>query len=262
MKKIFLILALALTISVANAWNKPADEGIVLLAKKHLTAEGQALLTKYLGESYADDVHYLTGLEAKKSAKHTKEIHYIHLGKDLLPAKVEGDDALVAIEQSLEIVKAHKSHSKADVVKALRTVIELMCDAHNLARVRIEGIPTTQADFKFKCYGGDIGKRKVASPLSWSKLWTLYSGWHVGFSGALWAEDIDLCLGEYRAQLSKGSLREWVSETGATAARLLARINPEYSMTRRERNELEELNYQMMARAGYRLAVLINEAAK
>ena len=71
-----------------------------------------------------------------------------------------------------------------------------------------------------------------------------------------------MCLGEYRAQLSKGSLREWVSETGATAARLLARINPEYSMTRRERNELEELNYQMMARAGYRLAVLINEAAK
>jgi uncharacterized protein YjiS (DUF1127 family) len=62
--------------------------------------------------------------------------------------------------------------------------------------------------------------------------------------------------------LSKGSLREWASESGATAARLLARINPEYMMTRRERNELEELNYQMIARAGYRLAAVLNEAAK
>ena len=262
MKKIFLVLALALTVTVANAWNKSVDEGVVLLAKKHLTAEGLELLTKYLGESYADDVLYLSTLEAMKTAKHTKEIHYIHLGKDLLPVKVEGDDALVAIEQALAVVKAHKSHSKGEVVKALRTVIELMCDMHNLAKVRIEGIATSQADFKFKCYGGDIGKRKVASPLSWSRLWDLYAGWHVGFSGALWAEDVELCLGEHRAQLSKGSLREWASESGATAARLLARINPEYMMTRRERNELEELNYQMIARAGYRLAAVLNEAAK
>ena len=59
MKKIFLVLALALTVSVANAWNKPADEGVVVLAKMHLSADAMNLLNDYLGESYADDVQYL-----------------------------------------------------------------------------------------------------------------------------------------------------------------------------------------------------------
>ena len=71
MKKIILVLALALTVSVANAWNKPADEGVVILAKKHLSAEAKSLLNEYLGESYADDVQYLYTLERKKIAKNS-----------------------------------------------------------------------------------------------------------------------------------------------------------------------------------------------
>lgn len=262
MKKIFLIVALALSVSVANAWNRRADEGVVVLAEKHLTAEVKTMLNKYLGDSYFDDVQYLYDLESRNAASYTKSIHCLHLDKDLKPAKVEGNNALVEIESAMQVIRNHKSQSKEVVTTALRTVINLMCDIHNLSNVRIEGVPHSYHDFKFTWYKGDAGKRKTTAKISWSKYWDAYSNWHTGFSGSLWAEDLELNLGGKRAEFSKGSLNDWASEIGGVANELYARINPEYVMTRRERNELEVLGCEMMARAGYRLAVLLNNAAK
>lgn len=262
MRKIFLMLVFALTISVASAWERRPDEGVMLLAVKHLTPEAKSMVEKYLGTTYYDDVFYLRNLEAKKTATHSSELRYLHLSADLKPIGVEGEDALKGIEQSLEVIRTRNSHEKAEVVKAMRTLLNLMCEMHNFGYVRIEGVPQSQADFKFNCYGGDIGKRKTTSPYKWSKFWDFYTHWHGGFSGALWAEDMELCLGEKRVEFSKGSLYDWAGQIGEKAADLYSRINPEYVMTRRERNELEELNYEMMTRAGYRLAVLLNWSAK
>ena len=114
----------------------------------------------------------------------------------------------------------------------------------------------------FQCYGGDVGKRKVANKVWWTRFWNSYGGWHPGFSGNFWAEDLELCHGKQREAFSEGSLNEWVAQVATEAMKLYARIQPEYEMTRRERNELEYLNYEMIARAGYRLSKLLNELAK
>lgn len=251
-----------LAVFEAGAWNKRSDEGVILLAKKHLTAEAKAMVENYLGDTYFDDAFYLRTLEQKRRATHSKELRYLHLGADLKSVGVEGEDALKGIEQSLAVLRAHNSHDKGEVVKAFRTLFNLICDMHNFAYVRIEGVPHSQEAFKFACYQGDYGSRKKTSMVSWSRFWDLYAGWHTGFSGDLWAEDIELCLGDKRAELAAGTLHDWATQNGEKAAELYARINPEYVMTRRERNELEEWNYEMMARAGYRLAVLLNEVAK
>jgi hypothetical protein len=103
-----------------------------------------------------------------------------------------------------------------------------------------------------------MGKRRKLSSNSWTRLWYAYASWHTGFSGNFWAEDMELCLGAQRAELSKGSLDEWATQIGEKAAWLYSFITPEYEMSRRQLNELEDLNYEMMARAGYRLAVLLN----
>ncbi len=256
------MLALALTVSVANAWEKRPDEGVFLLAKKHLTPEANEIVEKYLGTNYADDVFYLRTLEQKKQATHSKELRYLHLSSDLKPVGVEGEDALKGIEQSLAVVRSRDSYGASDVRNALRTIINLMCDMHNFGYVRIEGVPQSQADFSFTCYAGDYGKRKTTSEYKWVRFWDIYTHWHGGFSGDLWAEDLELCLGSKREELSKGSLHDWAVQIGEKAAELYSRVNPQYVMTRRERNELEELNYEMMACAGYRLAVLLNENLK
>lgn len=262
MKKLMLIVAFALVASMANAWNMTQDEGVVVLATSQLTPEAKGMVEKYLGTTYSDDVQYLTNLEKKKKASHSKEIHYLHLDSQLQPMKVEGDDALTALEAAMAVVRARNSHSAQEVTKALRTIINLMCDIHNFSNVRIEGIPHSQQEFTFKCYGGDVGKRKTTTKVWWSRFWTSYGGWHAGFSGNLWAEDLALCHGKQREAFAEGNIRDWVAQIGTEASKLYGYIQPEYEMTRRERNELEYLNYEMIARAGYRLGKLFNELAK
>ena len=176
--------------------------------------------------------------------------------------KVEGGNALTEIEKAMEVVRNHKSQPDATVTTALRVVINLVCDIHNLSNVRIESVPHSQEDFTFVCYNGDIGRWKSTSKVAWANLWNSYIQWHKGYSGNLWAEELELSLGGKRAEYSKGSLNDWASEIGGVANQLYARINPEYVMTRREHNELEELNCEMMARAGYRLAMLLNQVLK
>ena len=262
MKKIFLVAAFALVASMANAWNVRQDEAVVILATKHLSPKAKIMVEKCLGTSYADDVQYIYKLESKKASPYSNEVHYLHLDASLRPMKVDGDDALATLEQMMTLVRTSNQHSKEEVTNALRVIINLMCDIHNFSNVRIASVPHSQRDFSFLSYAGDIGKRKSTSKAKWSRFWTSYGGWHSGFSGALWAEDIELCCGSKCVELSQGTLRDWVAQIGTEAARLYKRINPEYTMTRRERNELEYLNYEMIARAGYRLAALLNDITK
>jgi hypothetical protein len=123
-------------------------------------------------------------------------------------------------------------------------------------------VPQSQADFTFTCYTGDYGKRKTTAPYKWQRFWDLYTHWHGGFSGDLWAEDMELCLGSKKAEYSQGNLREWIKETGEKSASFLSFINPEYVMPALMFNELEDTNYEQMVRASYRLAALLNEAIK
>ncbi len=263
MKRLFLLFAFAAVASVANAWERRADEGVVVFATNHMTEGVKAVFTKYLGTDYYGDTHYLYLLEKEKKAKHSKEIHYLHLDSEFKPAKSEGDDALKAIEEALTVVRARNSHSTEEVIAALRTVINLMCDMHDLAKFRIEGIPHSQSDFKFHRRHHDIGKmRDKLVPMKWSSFWLAYSGRHLGFSGAYWAEDMELNLKDRFTAYSKGSLHDWVAENGAKSASYLTKYNPDYVMSLRERNELEDVNYDMMLRAGCRLAALLNEVVK
>ena len=262
MKKIFLVVAFALVASMANAWNVRQDEAVVILAAKHLSPKAKIMVDKCLGTSYADDVQYIYNLENKKASKYSKEVHYLHLDASLRPMKVDGDDALATLEQMMTLVRTSNQHSKEEVTNALRVIINLVCDIHNFSNVRIANVPYSQQDFTFLCYSGDVGKRKTTSKVKWSRFWNSYGGWHSGFSGDLWAEDIEVCYGKKCIELSSGTLHDWVAHIGTEAARLYKRINPEYAMTRRERNELEYLNYEMIARAGYRLAALLNDITK
>ena len=262
MKKIFLIVAFALVAFGASAWNVSQDEGVLILVTKHLTPEAKNMVDKYLGTSYNDDIQYIYGLERNKKSPYSKEVHYLHLGSNLAPMKVEGDDAFATLEQMVAILRAHKSYHEQVVTKALRVIINLMCDIHNFSNVRIDGVPHSQQDFTLHCYAGDMGKRKTINKVKWSRFWTIYGGWHPGFSGDFWAEDIEVCYGKKYTELSEGTLNDWVAQIGAEASKLYERIKPDYEMTRRERNELEYLNYEMVARAGYRLGKLLNELAK
>jgi hypothetical protein len=263
MKKLFLILAFALTASVAQAWVNNCDEGVVILAVEHLNPKAKAAVEKYLGDSYGDDIKYLYKLEKGGNATHTKEIHYLHLGKNLKPKKAGSNDAYAAINKSLEVIKAHNKHNERKVTEALRTLINLMCDIHDLSHIRIKGYPHSFDDFTYKVPLSEMGKsRKKTSNVKWSRSWNCYGNYPLGFSGQYRAYDMKLCLGDRFAELSKGNLLRWVADNGSIAASYLSMCRPDEIVPYMERKNMEDVNYEMMIKASCRLATLLNEAFK
>lgn len=233
------------------------------MAAQHLTPKAKAVVDRYLGTRYSDDIHYLYTLESKKKATHTKEIHYVHLDGNLQPMNVAGDDALVALEAALAVVESYESKSDEEVTAALRTVINLVSDIHLLSSYRIASIPYSQKVHKFIRHSYDYGPNKnETSQVNWHKVWGSFSRRYSGFSGEFWAYEMNVGKGKMYDEYSKGTLREWVVANGEIAASYLRKYTPDYVMTPFEFHSLEEVNYEMMARSSFRLAALLNATIK
>lgn len=265
MKKIILILALALTTSAAYAWHNNCDEGIVILAVDHLTPKAKIAVEKYLGESYNDDIKYLYNLEKAKQATHNAEIHYLHLAKNFKPKAKKGNsnDAYNAINKSLEVIKAHNQYPEQKVTEALRTLINLMSDIHDLAHIRIKGYPHSYEDFIYLVPKSETGKAaKKMTKMKWSTSWSRWGNYPAGFSGQYRAYDMKLCLDGRFDEFTKGGLLDWIADNGAIAASYLDMCAPDAVVPYMEQKKMEDVNYDMMIKAGCRLAKLLNEAFK
>ena len=270
MKRISLLLVFALSVLVANAWSRKCDEAAVMVAKEHLTPEAKKLVNKYLGKSYADDVKYLYDLEkeqapqlSKKARRAAAEVHYLHLDSNFQPKKVKGKDALKGLEGALKVVRNRKSHSKKEVAAALRTVINLVFDMHDLSKIRIDGIKHSKRDFKYNVPAAEFGKKKdEVVKMKWSKSWSYFDGGYNFFSAKYWAEDLRIYLGDRYADYAKGSLREWVPENGALAAHYLELCKPNQVVGYVDCRLMSPVNYEMYVKASCRLAALLNEVLK
>lgn len=263
MKRILMFSALVLSVLTANAWARSAEEAAVIVATRNINPKACKLVKKYLGKTFEDDIRYLYTKEGKAAIPHTKEMHYLHLDKDFQPKSVGENDAYAAIEKAMEVVRNHKSHKRAEVTQALRTVICLMVDIHHLANVRIDNIPHSQRDFSFKYHSTEVGKKKNRlETTKWSKMGKNCGGYPRGFSGEWRAYDISLYLGDQFAKYSKGTLRDWVADNGALAARYLAIYQPNAVVSCLDYKYTEPVNYDLIVKASCRLAVLLNEALK
>ena len=116
---------------MACAWHTNSNAAVVVLATKHLTPEAKSVVVKHLGKTYEDDCGYIYSLERKLKRVGFTELHYLHLDKNFQPMDVDCEDALVALEKELALLAEREKHSDDEVKRALRFVINLMCDIHN-----------------------------------------------------------------------------------------------------------------------------------
>ena len=267
MKKILLLAVLAMVGLSAkaqvNGWEKRVYEGSMILAQRNLSEDGKVFVDRFLGKSFFEDVQFLYGLEKKKQATHTKNIHFLYLDKDLRPMNVEGDNLIKSIEAASAIVRDREGRERIEVVNALRTIINLMCDMHTIGYIRLESYPHSLEDFKILCYSGDTPKySKRKHPVTWSRFWSIYDAWHNGMTGKMWADDYESAYGEKAKEYAAGSLYDWAADMGRTAGEIYKWAVPGYEMPRIQRNDLKDFHFEMMAKLGYRLAVLLDELAK
>ena len=267
MKRVYILLVFVLSALVANAWHIRCDEAIVIVAAQHLTPEAKKVVKKYLGKSYADDVHYLYDLQReqakqKQLPKGARNIHDLHLDRNLQPKEVKYD-SYRGIVEALDVVRNRKAHSKEEVTVALRTIINLMSDMHNVSKVRIDGYPHSYKNFTYTIPMREWGpKATLTKSFKWRDVWRGWDGGFNFFSANYWAEDMEVFIGDRYDEYAKGTLRDWASEVGAKAAYYLDFCKPDAKIPYMEHKGMGVVNYEMMAKTCCRLAALLNEATK
>ena len=267
MKKIILLAVLAMVGLSAkaqvHAWEKRVYEGSMILAQRNLSEAGKLFVDRFLGKSFYEDVQFLYGLEKKNQATHTKDIHFLYLDSELRPMKRESDNLIASIEESMAIVRDREGRERQEVVNALRTIINLMCDMHTIGYIRLESYPHSLEDFKIYCYSGDTPKyNKRKHQVTWSRFWSIYDAWHNGMTGNMWADDYEMAYGEKAKAAAAGSLYDWAADCGKTASEIYKWAKPDYEMPRIQRNDLKDLHFEMMAKLGYRLAAMLEMLAQ
>ena len=81
-------------------------------------------------------------------------------------------------------------------------------------------------------------------------------------TGAMWADDYECACGEKAKAYSAGSLYDWAADCGKVASEIYKWAQPDYEMPRIQRNDLKDLHFEMMAKLGYRLAVMLDNLAQ
>ena len=254
MKRVTLVIAFVATIFTAQAWTKLVDDASYLIAEKYMTEAAKTEYNRILGLKEVVDYKWVADKSARAS-----------LDAELRSTTTDDKDIVVRIEKAAEVLRNRAKHSDAEQYAALMNLRKLIIELHTISHIAIEGIEPSQSDFEFAWSAGKEGSKKYEKrgKLTWHKLWASnFCFWHQGWSSEYYAYDINLRFGKLREQARQGSVRDWAHEMGLRAKPLYDWVSPGMLMRNEPRLNLEDLHLEMVARAGYRLAALLNENLK
>ena len=263
MKKIFIALALLLGIKSAQAWNWVYDQAALLLAYENMTPVAQAELKKYVGEDLKMQIK--TFERARKEGKllETADWNTISLDMNLRPVVADDKNAIAQLENAVEVVKNRANKGNDEVEFAIRKIIELTIDMHNVANVYLAEFPYSKEDFEFQQSAGGYGKREKFRTRKWKHFWTYgFSVFHSAWSAEMHVRDLKVCHGRYKEQYQAGTVRDWATDMGKVVQPLYSWAGPDCYLSRQAHAENEEVFLAGVARAAYRIAALMNEATK
>ena len=263
MKRYIVLLISLLCISSASAWNKFAQQCIATLAEQNLTEKAKSEATKILGGDLASNSWWLQTIAKEEATKYTSSWHYIKVNAEHKSVTKSKKDGVVQIERCVDILENRAEHSDSTVVAALKSVIHLVADMHNIAHIRLEDIPTSQRNFNIQISNGFTGKKAKIAQVTWRKYWEAnLINRHASYSPELFAADLETCYGADKERFSAGDIRHWAADMASLAAAQYKWAKHDMIMSREQDNRLEPMNDKTMARAGYRLAALLNQIFK
>ncbi len=263
MKKIFIALALILGVKSAQAWNWVYDQAALLLAFENMTPAAQAEMKKYLGEDIRKQVQTFEQARKKGNLTESASWRTISLDMNLKPVVADDNNAIAQLEKAVEVVKNRASKDNEEVELAIRKIIELTIEMHNIGNVYLEEFPYSKEDFEYQHSMGGYGKREKFKSRKWKGLWSYgFSVFHSAWSAEMHVRDLKVCHGRYKEQYMAGSIRDWATDMGKLAKPLYEWAMPHCQLSRQAHAEEEERFYAGVARAAYRIAALMNEATK
>ena len=263
MKKIFIALALILGVKSAQAWNWVYDQAALLLAFENMTPAAQAEMKKYLGEDIRKQVQTFEQARKKGNLTESASWRTISLDMNLKPVVADDNNAIAQLEKAVEVVKNRASKDNEEVELAIRKIIELTIEMHNIGNVYLEEFPYSKEDFEYQHSMGGYGKREKFKSRKWKGLWSYgFSVFHSAWSAEMHVRDLKVCHGRYKEQYMAGSIRDWATDMGKLAKPLYEWAMPHCQLSRQAHAEEEERFYAGVARASFRIAALMNGATK
>lgn len=257
MKRLFVVLAFVASVFSANAWTKEVNGASHVLARKYMTKEALAeykRISALAKQLPSEQVRWVFDKESR-----------VWLDGSLRAVATCEKDIVVLIEKAVDVLRNRAQHSDLAVFKALQTVQRLMPELHNISTIAIEGIEASQKGFSFTWTAGKEGSktREKRGTITWRSLWTRnFCYMHQGWSSDYYAYDLDVRFSGQREKMQQGSVRDWAHEMGVAAKPMYEWAKPDMILRNEPRLKLEDLHLSMVARAGYRLAKLLNEALK
>ena len=263
MKKIFIALALIWGVKSAQAWNWVYDQAALLLAFENMTPAAQAEMKKYLGEDIRKQVQTFEQARKKGNLTESASWRTISLDMNLKPVVADDNNAIAQLEKAVEVVKNRASKDNEEVELAIRKIIELTIEMHNIGNVYLEEFPYSKEDFEYQHSMGGYGKREKFKSRKWKGLWSYgFSVFHSAWSAEMHVRDLKVCHGRYKEQYMAGSIRDWATDMGKLVKPLYEWAMPHCQLSRQAHAEEEERFYAGVARASFRIAALMNEATK
>ena len=265
MKKILLCVALLAVTASASAWSSVFDKAALLVASQNYNSQTKELVARYVSDDFTEPAGFLSRLRESNRLLESEGWHRLRLNSDLQPAASDENDAYVQINKALEIVRNHKNHKKAEVSLAIQTVMNLVIDMHNIANVTLEAYPQSVSDFQINTSRGTANGRKPKIwQQSWRELWNDRFATHRGaYSPQMYAEDLAIMFADKKDEYMSGTLRDWAADIGKYTSAV-------YKIVKRDNNNFlhatiqahEELHMSCVARAGLRIAALLNDSLK
>ena len=262
MKKIALYIFMVAFATQAMAFTTFGHQTIASLANKHLSEKAQADVKAILGSDIVKECVWLNTLRTKPETAYTKDWHTFVLDRTGKSTTTAENDGMVQLEKAIAVLRNRASEEPAVVKDALRTVVHLVADMHCIWHVQIDGVAQTKG-FKFKLHNTLTGKGYKEWETSWSAMWQRgFSERNIILSPEYYAADVEIFIGSKKAEYEKGTPRFWLENVCKDVIYTLGIFSPNALLSSEEKERMEDIHNKCMAKAGYRLAALLNDIFK
>ena len=247
MKRIILTLSLLVLTVSAGAWNKTTYATIMTLASKRLSPEVKSAVQKSLGGEFATAI-----ISDKEAMTFSVDETFVQLCNN-------ENDALVVVEKSIERLRGDKNDTEA-----LLSLAKAIADLHSVPSLRIKDNIFSNENYIVRRWNNREGRLARYTKVKWRAMWNSYfPGRHYLFTPEMYAYDIDLYHSRYDAKFVEGELSAWVEDVVKEYRAIYAEnLADNHILTQERVNEYEYIHDRLMAKAGYRLAALLNQILK
>lgn len=263
MKRYFIVAVAVLAVAgEALAFNPFGHQTVSALADKYMTEKAKSEVKAILKSDMVKEANWLNSLRGQEATAYTKEWHYFTLDAKGKSTTTAENDGVVQLEKAIAVLRNRANESDSLVNASLRSVIHLVGDMHCLSHIRIEGIEATNG-FSYEVSNEGKGKNFKSWKASWYYLWerTFFNRYTL-FTPQYYADDVDIYANDKRAEYEKGEPRFWVENGGEDVVRALPYFNTK-ELVPTQTVQIQEYNHtKCVAKAGYRLAALLNDIFK